>query len=202
MFSFDEKNNFECGEDDAKTGGNKSRRIRPASASTSIPEDHDGGSGSAGLAAGPALSEVWAPGLLAHRVELELPELSLDCGVLGAPGDGLLHPLGLGERPLLGPDLHGVDKVGKGGCLLGEAPAEVGEGPGRGRLRGAYGLYRRLGGGGGQRPDAGEGSGGDVAEEEEARPLHRVAPLALPKPDRVRQMGMDVIVSRGVTAVI
>jgi hypothetical protein len=41
------------------------------------PQDHNrgGGGAGAGLASGPALAEVGAPGLLADGVELQLPQL-------------------------------------------------------------------------------------------------------------------------------
>lgn len=99
---------------------------KPAAAGAGVAEDHDGGGGGAGLPAGPTLSEVGAPGLLADGVELELPELGLDGGVLGPSGDRLLHPLRLRKRLLLRPDLHRVREVGEV-RQLGRQPApEVG----------------------------------------------------------------------------
>ena len=118
FFFYEKRNNFQ-GKKGKKTGGKETNRIRPATAGTSIPQDHDGGSGSAGLASRPALPEVRAPGLFAHRVELEFPEFGLDGGVLGAPRVGLLHPLWLGKRPLLSPYLNGVDEIREGGRFLG-----------------------------------------------------------------------------------
>lgn len=88
-------------------------RTKPAAACTSIPKDHDGGSGGSCLATGPALPQVGAPGLLAYRVQLELPELGLDGGVLRTPGNGLFHPFRLRQRALLCPHLDGVDKIGE-----------------------------------------------------------------------------------------
>lgn len=85
----------------------------PATASAGIAEDHDGGGGGASFAAGPALAEVGAAGLLADSVELEFAELLLNLDILLATGDGLLHPLGLGKGFLLGANLNGVGEVGE-----------------------------------------------------------------------------------------
>lgn len=85
--------------------------LLPATASAGIAEDHNGGGGGAGFAAGPALAEIGAAGLLTDGVEFEIAELLLDLHVLLAAGDGLLHPLGLGEGLLLGAHLHGVIEV-------------------------------------------------------------------------------------------
>ena len=80
----------------------------PATASAGITENHDGGGGGASFAAGPAFAEVRTPGLFADGVELEFTELLLDLNVLFATGNGLLHPLGLWQRVLLGADFDGV----------------------------------------------------------------------------------------------
>lgn len=85
--------------------------LLPAAARAGVPKDHNCGGGGAGLAAGPALAQVGAPGLLADGVQLQLPQLGLDGRVLGAAGHGLLHPLGLGQRALPRPHLHRVREV-------------------------------------------------------------------------------------------
>lgn len=95
------------------------QKISPTTTSTRIPEDHDSGGGRPSLTAGPALPKIGAPGLLAHGVELELPQLRLDGRVLGPSWDSLLHPFRLRERLLLRPDLHRVDEVREGGGLRG-----------------------------------------------------------------------------------
>ena len=105
----------------------------PASTSAGVTQDHDGRSGSAGLATGPALAHVGAAGLFADRVEVQLAELFLDLGIFGTARDRLLHPFGLRERLLLGSYLDGIiigsleaDKVWKGGGFNGKAMAEGG----------------------------------------------------------------------------
>lgn len=132
-----------------------------AASGACVAEDHDGGRGGPRLAAGPALAQIRALGLLADRVELQFPQLLLDLHVLLAPGDRLRHPLGLRQRLLLGADLHGVgvarlqaDEVGERRGLRREPRAEprqgLGGGLGRRRRR------RRLGGGGGEGGEEGE----------------------------------------------
>lgn len=98
---------------------------KPTATSASITEDHDGGRGSARFAAGPALGEVRAPGLLTDGVKLRLPEIGLDLGVLGPAGDLLLHPLRLPQGLLLRADLDGVEEVGEAGRFLRQAAAEL-----------------------------------------------------------------------------
>jgi hypothetical protein len=85
--------------------------LLPAGARAGVPQDHDCGRGSAGLASGPALPEVGAPRLLADGVQLQITQLGIDGGVLGAAGDRLLHPLGLGQGALPRPHLHRVREV-------------------------------------------------------------------------------------------
>lgn len=106
----------------------RTRRLhvaKPATASAGIAEDHDGGSGGASFAAGPALAEIGTAGLLADSVEVELAELLLNLDILLTAGDGLLHPLGLGEGFLLGANLNGVGEVGEGRGFEREAGPET-----------------------------------------------------------------------------
>ena len=103
----------------------------PATSGTSITENHNRGGGSPSFAAGPALAQIRAPSFFANSVELQFPQLPLDLRVLLSARDRFLHPFGLGEGLLLGPDLNGVivggseaDEVGERRGLVGEAVAE------------------------------------------------------------------------------
>lgn len=118
----------------------------PATASAGIAEDHDGGGGGASFAAGPALAEIWAAGLLTDSVEVELAELLLNLNILLTTGDGLLHPLGLGEGFLLGANLNGVGEVREGRGFEREAGPET-----------LKGLGEFGGGGGEESTDRGNG---------------------------------------------
>lgn len=84
-------------------------------------------------------------------MQLELPQLGLDGGVLGPAGDGLLHPLGLGQRLLARAHLHGVREVPQRRRLRLQPPPHLREPPRReGRLRGRVeGLEEGRGGGDG-----------------------------------------------------
>lgn len=138
---------------------------KSASARAGVTENHDSGGGGAGLAAGPALAEVGAARLLADGVQLQLPQLGLDGRVLGPAGDGLLHPLGLGQRLLTRPHLHRVREVPQGRPVSLQPPPHLSEPPHRGcgegrRLRGRVeGLEKGRGGGDGAGGGLGEGSG-------------------------------------------
>mmetsp|Transcript_51494 Transcript_51494/g.164683 ORF Transcript_51494/g.164683 Transcript_51494/m.164683 type:complete len:284 (-) Transcript_51494:196-1047(-) len=91
-------------------------RAKAAAARARVPHDHDGRRGALpGLGVPPpALADVGALRLLAHRGELELPQLRLDLGVLLATReDGALEPVGLAGLLLPGGRVDGV----RGGIL-------------------------------------------------------------------------------------
>jgi hypothetical protein len=116
--------------------------LLPAAARAGVPQYHDCGRGSAGLASGPALPEVGAPRLLADGVQLQITQLGLDGGVLGAAGDRLLHPLGLGQGALPRPHLHRVREVPERRHVFLQLSPQFREPPRCGR-RGSRGGRRR-----------------------------------------------------------
>lgn len=111
-----------------------------AAAGAGVAHEHDGGGGGVLVVAAPALADVGASGLLAHRVQPQAAQVRLDLAEVGVGprrGDRGLEPLGQAGDGLLAPggaDLDGAELVGlalgerAAGGFVGDEGVEGGEG--------------------------------------------------------------------------